>query len=501
MEDAGLLKQYAANRDANAFAELVRRYAGMVYGTSLRLTKNGHDAEDVAQECFLELARNANNITASLPGWLHKVARRRTIDFMRKTSIRARYEDTAMSDKKETKELNWEEIAPHIDEALENIPEKLRTPLILHYLSGKSQDDIASDLNLSQGTVSRQLEKGVKYLRSALKKAGVISSVTVLTALIAENAICSAPATLMTALGKMAIAGIGASAISGTATVGGITATSGGSAASSGGITTLIASAKVKIVAVLTAGVLILGGIAIIRNKKSVSQEPLSNLTTITPIMKTVEKAKEKPAGKSIVEIMKASGIVEKRFGGHNIWIPGLDPQFTQENKDGPLIAKYINGKIIQLDQYNPLFDSNSHTIRILYSWFFSYDEKGLINKVFLQTAPNHNCGIKHPKIEYIVSGRDESKRAKVVDGVLTATNWTIPFRVELKYNPQGYLQGYSLFNKPETVHFEYTLKYHRNGTRITGDDLSDFSHVLGFIEFYANMNGSKKYRDKVLGL
>ena len=86
MEDAGLLKRYAANRDANAFAELVRRYAGMVYGTSLRLTKNEHDAEDVAQECFLELARNANSITASLPGWLHKVTRRRMIDFLRKSS-------------------------------------------------------------------------------------------------------------------------------------------------------------------------------------------------------------------------------------------------------------------------------------------------------------------------------------------------------------------------------------------------------------------------------
>ena len=55
--DGTLLQRYASDHDADAFAELVRRYAGMVYATCMRVTGNAHDAEDVAQECFLTLAR------------------------------------------------------------------------------------------------------------------------------------------------------------------------------------------------------------------------------------------------------------------------------------------------------------------------------------------------------------------------------------------------------------------------------------------------------------
>jgi len=77
--DDSLLQRYAQTRDADAFAELTRRYAGLVYGACLRVTGNHADAEDVAQECFLELAQKASAITVSLPGWLHMLAQRRAI--------------------------------------------------------------------------------------------------------------------------------------------------------------------------------------------------------------------------------------------------------------------------------------------------------------------------------------------------------------------------------------------------------------------------------------
>ena len=73
-DDAALLDRYAETRDAEAFATLVRRYAGLVYGTCLRITANAHDAEDAAQECFMDLARQTASISTSLPGWLHTTA-------------------------------------------------------------------------------------------------------------------------------------------------------------------------------------------------------------------------------------------------------------------------------------------------------------------------------------------------------------------------------------------------------------------------------------------
>ena len=54
--DHALLERWLTNRDAEAFREIVDRYAGMVYGTCTRILRNPDDAEDVAQECFLQLA-------------------------------------------------------------------------------------------------------------------------------------------------------------------------------------------------------------------------------------------------------------------------------------------------------------------------------------------------------------------------------------------------------------------------------------------------------------
>ena len=74
--DADLLARYARVRDAEAFAELVRRYGGLVLGTCRRHCRDHADADDATQECFLELARQAGRIHGALPLWLHTVARR-----------------------------------------------------------------------------------------------------------------------------------------------------------------------------------------------------------------------------------------------------------------------------------------------------------------------------------------------------------------------------------------------------------------------------------------
>jgi len=82
----------SAVRDADAFAEIVSRYSAMVYGTCKRVTRNPTDAEDVAQECFIELARVRRTITPSLGGWLHRVAVRRSLNRLKAESRRKRRE-------------------------------------------------------------------------------------------------------------------------------------------------------------------------------------------------------------------------------------------------------------------------------------------------------------------------------------------------------------------------------------------------------------------------
>lgn len=212
IDDRHLLEHYARTRDAKAFAELAKRYAGLVYGTCLRVTQNPDDAEDVSQECFLELARRAGSINSSVAGWLHKVARTRSVNAIKKASALREREQRAFADASDDSESAWDEIAPYIDAAVERLPNNLRLPTILHYFHGIEQTRIAGQLRVSQSTVSRHLDKAVAVLREELRNAGIVAPVAVLAVLLTGNGSTAAPASLTAALGKMAIAGVGGSA-------------------------------------------------------------------------------------------------------------------------------------------------------------------------------------------------------------------------------------------------------------------------------------------------
>ncbi|MHC4199135.1 MAG: RNA polymerase sigma factor, partial [Planctomycetota bacterium] len=217
-DDAALLQQYAKVRDADAFAELVRRYAGMVYAVCLRTTGSPQAAEDVAQDCFLELARSAGSVTSSLAGWLHALARSRSTDVVRSAATRRRHEELAMKEKASRGEPAWAQVSLHVDGALAKLPEELRAPVILHYLAGRTQVEAAQELGVNQSTIQRRLKKGVDELRERLRRAGVIVPAALLAVLLVDNAAQAAPPALVASLGKMAIAGVGkAGAVGATA--------------------------------------------------------------------------------------------------------------------------------------------------------------------------------------------------------------------------------------------------------------------------------------------
>jgi len=254
--DIILLQQYARHRDAEAFRELTARYAGLVYGTCLRVLGNPADAEDVAQECFLELARKAGAIRTSLPGWLHALARSRAVDLARREATRRRYEQQLGG--QPIAPSSWAELEPYIDAALAKLPDQLRQPILLHYLLGCTQAETAERLNTTQATVSRRLDKGIEALRAHLRKAGLIVPAALLATLFSPHAASAAPTTLTAALGKMAVSGGGE-----TTTV----------AVGSGAILAAKIAASLVVAAVLTAGgLLIARWVAVLRHPTVVVQ-------------------------------------------------------------------------------------------------------------------------------------------------------------------------------------------------------------------------------------
>jgi RNA polymerase sigma factor (sigma-70 family) len=109
-----LLRQFSEHKDADAFSEIVKRYADPVYNTCRRILFNEAGAADAAQETFYQLMCNANSVKGSLAAWLHSVATHKAVDAIRRNSARrSRERRYAFSRSKEVNQ--WKDISPYID--------------------------------------------------------------------------------------------------------------------------------------------------------------------------------------------------------------------------------------------------------------------------------------------------------------------------------------------------------------------------------------------------
>lgn len=252
--EAVLLRRFARTGDAEAFAEIIRRHAGLVYGAALRVLADMDRAADVAQETFLQLTKDARGVTGSLPGWLHRVATHKAIDQMRRETSRRHREARYAADRSH-EIAQWREISSYVDQGLNELDAELRDILIAHFLEGRTTRHIAAARGISQATVSRRIEAGVANLRGVLRRRGIIVGAGALSLLLGENAAKAAPATLMAELGKIALVGGHAATLSSAA----------GAAGSSGlGVLLGGAVATVKANAVVIASVAVVGAGALV---------------------------------------------------------------------------------------------------------------------------------------------------------------------------------------------------------------------------------------------
>lgn len=206
--DLALLQRFTQAHDADAFSQIVARYQDFVYSTCVRVLDDPVGAEDAAQECFMKLLQKADAVRSSLAGWLHDCATGISIDAVRRRALRKDKEEvSSRMNSSANNDNRWHNVSPHLDKALEELPDDLRVVVVEHFLQRRTQTEIARQLGVSPATVSRRVDSGIEQLRKKLKKAGVIVSAAVLASLIAENAVIAAPAALTATLGKVAIAG------------------------------------------------------------------------------------------------------------------------------------------------------------------------------------------------------------------------------------------------------------------------------------------------------
>src|SRR4051794_27082750 len=96
-DDAELLSHYILNGDESAFADLVKRYGGLVLGVARRQLADSHRADDVFQATFLALARSAAKLGTQTPlaNWLFTVALRQARKLRGRESRRVTVERSA----------------------------------------------------------------------------------------------------------------------------------------------------------------------------------------------------------------------------------------------------------------------------------------------------------------------------------------------------------------------------------------------------------------------
>lgn len=245
--EAMLLERYARRGDAEAFSEIVRLYAGMVYGTCRRILGDPEQAADAAQETFFQLVKHADQVRESLISWLHRVATHKAVDRIRRESNRRHCEKEYCAGKLQRAD-QWQEVSPYVDEAIDELEESLRRILTCHFLQGQSMNRIAEAEQVSQATISRRVETALDQLRQSLERRGVVVAGAGLGTMLVSAFVEAAPAGVLEELGKMAMVGTTA-AVSGSAAAG--TVTAGASAA--GTATGLGLASKLAVAVVVAA--------------------------------------------------------------------------------------------------------------------------------------------------------------------------------------------------------------------------------------------------------
>lgn len=186
--DAELLERFVTSRDEATFAALMARHGPMVYGVCRRLLHHVQDAEDAFQATFLILVRKAASIGKRelLANWLYGVAlrvahRARLVAQKRQTREMADMERIAAATHEPAKTL---ELSASLEEEVQRLPAKYRGPVVLYYLQGRTNEEIAGELCCPIGTIKTRLSRAREMLRKRLTRRGLaLSAGAIVTAL------------------------------------------------------------------------------------------------------------------------------------------------------------------------------------------------------------------------------------------------------------------------------------------------------------------------------
>jgi len=172
MDDQTLLERYCADGDPDAFAELVRRHIGLVFGAALRQLGHRDLAEEAAQIVFTRMAQRAYRYQKRLvlAGWLHADTRLTSLQLLRSERRRRVREAEAlvMQELRSSPEPDWERIRPVLDEALERLGPTDRDLLLCRFFEQRTLREIGAAFGLAEDAARMRVARSLDKLRDWL---------------------------------------------------------------------------------------------------------------------------------------------------------------------------------------------------------------------------------------------------------------------------------------------------------------------------------------------
>lgn len=178
------LVKLARKGEQTAFSELVELYKDKIFHLAYRMLSNRHEAEDIVQETFLRVYKNFDRYDdkQKFSTWIYRIATNLCIDRLRKRKPNY-YLDAGMNDQEgmdgyslipgddRTPETEYllSETQQTIHKAIEGLPAKYKSVIILRYLQEMSLQEISDVLEMPVTTVKTRVHRGREFLRKKLE--------------------------------------------------------------------------------------------------------------------------------------------------------------------------------------------------------------------------------------------------------------------------------------------------------------------------------------------
>jgi RNA polymerase sigma-70 factor (ECF subfamily) len=163
-----MMVEAAKKGDKKAFEAIVKRYHNELYYTALGIVRSGWEALDICQETFLKAFNSINTLkdTSKFRSWINRILINKCNDYFRKNK-NVVYVDFIEENEGFIEGGSEESI--DLLKALSSLKEDSRVVLTLRYFQDLSLKEIATILDIPEGTVKSRLSNGLKEMRKLMK--------------------------------------------------------------------------------------------------------------------------------------------------------------------------------------------------------------------------------------------------------------------------------------------------------------------------------------------